>query len=298
VLARVEINDLKHKLDYSSCYTILSPLYVVCSSFKGKIFHTTKENIKLKQEIAYLTSRLERMVVSEKMIEDDLSRIEDSATMSTYKLDVDFERCDNKSVKSAPNFIPSSNYHQELKIIKSTKTHYPSSPKSPFNPKTEVRKEIPKPREEAFVCMFYSYAGHLDEFYFCCMRIEMRHFEYIRNSYRDVFLHFPPRSYSRALSHTSSRTLSHFSHGPNHYSYGFGSRENNFVPRRFGYGPRPHRGDYFLHRSGFPAEGSHTHFEPRHLDGSCFLRRGSRPTWTNGEMQRTMKTSSGHMVKC
>jgi hypothetical protein len=29
--------------------------------------------------------------------------------------------------------------------------------------------------------------------------------------------------YSHALPRASSRTLSHFSHGPNHRSYGFGS---------------------------------------------------------------------------
>jgi hypothetical protein len=40
---------------------------------KGKLFHATKENTELKQEDAYLTARLERTVVSEKMIEDDLS---------------------------------------------------------------------------------------------------------------------------------------------------------------------------------------------------------------------------------
>jgi hypothetical protein len=40
---------------------------------KGKLFHATKENTELKQEGAYLTARLERTVVSEKMIEDDLS---------------------------------------------------------------------------------------------------------------------------------------------------------------------------------------------------------------------------------
>jgi hypothetical protein len=63
------------------------------------------------------------MVLSEKMIEDDLSHVEESATNSTYKLDVGFERCEDKGVKSAPKFIPSSNYHQEEKTIKSTKTH-------------------------------------------------------------------------------------------------------------------------------------------------------------------------------
>jgi hypothetical protein len=43
---------------------------------------------------------------------------------------------------------------------------------------------------------------------------------------------------------------------------------------------------------------SYTHIEPRHLDGPHFPRRGSRPTRPNGEVQRTVKTSSGHMVKC
>jgi hypothetical protein len=58
-----------------------------------------------------LTSQLERTVVSEKLIEDDLSQVEESATKSTYKLDVGFERCEDKGEKSAPKFIPSSTYH-------------------------------------------------------------------------------------------------------------------------------------------------------------------------------------------
>jgi hypothetical protein len=111
-----------------------------------------------------------------------------------------------------------------------------------------VRKESPKPRDEAFVCMFCGRAGHLDEFCFRRKRIEKRHFDYARNSYRDGFIDFPPRSYSHALSR--------FFHGPNHHSYGFGSWENTFVPRRFGYGPRPHRGDRFPCRPGFPTVGS------------------------------------------
>jgi hypothetical protein len=74
--------------------------------------------------------------------------------------------------------------------------------------------------------------------------------------------------------------------------------ENSFVPRRFGYGPRPHRGDRFLRRSGFPAGGAHTHFEPRHLDGPHFPHRGSHPTRPNGEVERIVKTSSSRMVKC
>jgi hypothetical protein len=111
-------------------------------------------------------------------------------TKSTYKLGVVFERCEDKGVKSAPKFVPSSNYHKEEETIKSTKTHYPSSPKPSFNPKREVRKESPKPREEAFISMFCGRADHLDEFCFCHKRIEKRHFDYARNSHRAEFIDF------------------------------------------------------------------------------------------------------------
>jgi hypothetical protein len=70
------------------------------------------------------------------------------------------------------------------------------------------------------------------------------------------------------------------------------------VPRRFGYGPRPHRDDHFPCRHGFSARGSHTHFEPKHLDGPRFPSHGSCLTRPNGVVQKTMKTSSGRMVKC
>jgi hypothetical protein len=78
-------SELKHKLDHSSCYSVLSPPCETCDSPKGKLFHSTKENTELEQEVAYLTSHLERIVVSEKKIEDDLSRVKESATKSTYK---------------------------------------------------------------------------------------------------------------------------------------------------------------------------------------------------------------------
>jgi hypothetical protein len=70
------------------------------------------------------------------------------------------------------------------------------------------------------------------------------------------------------------------------------------VPRRFGYDPRSHRGDRFPHRPGFPAGGFHTRFEPRHMDGPHFPRRGSHPTRSNSDVQKIVKTSSGRMVKC
>jgi hypothetical protein len=76
--------------------------------------------------------------------------------------------------------------------------------------------------------MFCGRASHLDEFCFRHKRIEKKRLDYARNSYHDEFIDF--------LSHTSSRASPHLFHGPNHHSYGFGSRENSFVPRCFGYG--------------------------------------------------------------
>jgi hypothetical protein len=253
-----------------------------------------------------LTVHLEKTILTEKMIEEDLSRVEESATKSTYRLGVGFEMCEDNGEKSAPRFIPSSTYHKEEATIKPTKAHYPSKSKPSFNPKREARKETPRSREEAFVCIFCGRAGHLDEFCFRRKRIERRHVEYARNSYRDELIdfphrsysHIPPRFYSRASPRTSSRTFPRFSYGPNHRSYGFDSRENLFEPRRFDYGPRSRHGDRFPCRPGFPTGGSYTHFEPRHLNGPHFLRHGSRPTRPSGEVQRTVKTSSGCMVKC
>jgi hypothetical protein len=100
------------------------------------------------------------------MIEEDLCRVEKSATKSTYKLGVGLEWCEDKGEKCAPKFVPSSSYHKEEEALKPTKAHYPSNPKPSFNPKREARKETPKSRDEAFVCMFCGRASHLDEFCF------------------------------------------------------------------------------------------------------------------------------------
>jgi hypothetical protein len=66
-------------------------------------------------------------------------------------LGVRFERYEDKGGKSAPKFIPSSNYNKEEETIKSIKAHHPSNPKSSFNPMRDVKKETPKLKEEAFV---------------------------------------------------------------------------------------------------------------------------------------------------
>jgi hypothetical protein len=50
-------------------------------------------------------------------------------------------------------------------------------------------------------------------------------------------------------------------------------------------------------RYDFLARGFYTRL-PRHSGGPRFSRRVSRPTHSNGEVQNTVKTSSGRMVKC
>jgi hypothetical protein len=40
----VEIKDINHKLDHSSCYTVLFSSCEACVSLKGKLFCATKEN--------------------------------------------------------------------------------------------------------------------------------------------------------------------------------------------------------------------------------------------------------------
>jgi hypothetical protein len=62
----IEVKDLKHKLDYSSRYSVLSPPCIVCGSLKGKLFQVIKENTELKQEVTYLTTRLKKTILSEK----------------------------------------------------------------------------------------------------------------------------------------------------------------------------------------------------------------------------------------
>jgi hypothetical protein len=69
------------------------------------------------------------------MIEEVLSQVKESATKSTYKLGVGFERCEDKGEKSAPKFIPNSNYHKEEESLKPTKIHYHPIPSHPSTPR-------------------------------------------------------------------------------------------------------------------------------------------------------------------
>jgi hypothetical protein len=193
------------------------------------------------------TSWLERTKLSEKMIEEDLSRVDECVTRSIHKLGMDYERCEDKGEISI-KFMPSSTYKDKEETLKDKQIPYPPNPKPSLNPK-RAKKQTTNPSmsnlDGIYMCMFCGRTGHLDKFCFRRKRMEKRRVDYARNSYLDEFSDFLPRSYSRALANTSSRALSSFSHGPNHYSYGFDSRENNFVTRHFGYDPHPYRCDHF-----------------------------------------------------
>jgi hypothetical protein len=103
-------------------------------------------SVRLWSYIRNVNMCLEKTILSKKIIDDDLSRVKESATKSTYNLGIGFKRCEDKGKKSAPKFIPISTYHKEEETIKFTKAHYPSNPKPYFNPKRDVKKETPKPR--------------------------------------------------------------------------------------------------------------------------------------------------------
>jgi hypothetical protein len=304
----LNVKKLETKLLEKSHVSITSSPCEGCVSLKGKLVHATNENTMLMQDVAYLTSRLKRTKLSEKMIEEDLSWVDECVTHSIHKLGLSYDMCEDKGEIST-KFVPSSTYNDEEEAIKAKQISYPPNPKPSCNPKRAQKQTTISSMSNldgVYTCMFCVCAGHLVEFCFRHKRLEKRRVDYARNSYRNEFIDFPPhsyscvrpRSYSHASPHTFSCALPQFAHGPNLHSYGFGSRENRFEPTCFGYSPCPHCDDRFPRMPGFPAGGAHTHFESRHLDGPCFPHRGSHPTQSNGELQRIVKTPSGCMVKC
>jgi hypothetical protein len=106
--------------------------------------------------------------------------------------------------------VHSSTYNDEEETLKANQSPYPPNPKPSFNPK-RAQKQTTNPSmpnlDGVYICMFCSHAGHLDEFCFRCKRLEKKHVDYARNSYRDEFFDFPPRSHSRALPNPSSRAF-------------------------------------------------------------------------------------------
>jgi hypothetical protein len=128
--------------------SVTSSLCELCVSLKGKLVHTTNENTMLVQDVAYLTSRLERTKLSEKMIKEDLSQVDECVTHSIHKLGLDYERCEKKGEIST-KFVPSSTYNDEEETLKAKQIPNPPNPKPSFNLKRGVKRESPKPRDEA-----------------------------------------------------------------------------------------------------------------------------------------------------
>jgi hypothetical protein len=53
----VEIKELKHKLDHSSCYSVLFPPCEMCGSPKGMLFHATVGTHKMPILCANISSK-------------------------------------------------------------------------------------------------------------------------------------------------------------------------------------------------------------------------------------------------
>ena len=280
----LKARHLESKLNNSSRYTVVSPPCTVCVSLKGKLFNAVKENNELTQEVEYLSARLERNTQSEKLVEEDLSRVEESFTRTNHKLGLGFERCEKS--ESPTKFVRSSTYQIEEKTIKPKTIAYAPNPKPSFNPKKpKAQSSMPKTKRD-FICMFCGREGHLDDFCFRRKRIERRQMALTRNTRHDEF------------EFSSSRFASRASRGYGHPSYGYNSRESGYMPRLHGYDPRSHRGVRPMQRRGFPQESSYHHFGPRRFDGSRFPHRGNHPARPNGDVHRTVVTSSGQVLKC
>jgi hypothetical protein len=130
----LNVKKLETKLLEKSHVSVTSSPCEFCVCLKGKLVHATIENTMLMKDVAYLTSQLERTKVSEQMIEEDLSRVDECVTCSIHKLDLGYERCEDKGEIST-KFVPSSTCKDEQETVKAKQISYPRNPKSSFNPK-------------------------------------------------------------------------------------------------------------------------------------------------------------------
>jgi hypothetical protein len=118
--ARLELRELK------ACSTLLGAC-TTCPLLRSDLEVAAIEIKDLKHWLDHPSLR-------EKMIEEDLSMVEESATKSTYNLGVGFERCEDKGEKSAPKFILSSTCHQEEKNNQIHQSSLPIQPKTFLQP--------------------------------------------------------------------------------------------------------------------------------------------------------------------
>jgi hypothetical protein len=130
----LNVKKLETKLLEKSYVSVTLSPYEGCVSLKGKLVHATNENTMLMQDVAYLTSWLERTKLTEKMIKEDLSRVDEFVTRYMHKLGLGYERCKDKGEIST-KFLPTSTYKDEEEILKAKQIPYPPNPKPSFNPK-------------------------------------------------------------------------------------------------------------------------------------------------------------------
>jgi hypothetical protein len=145
----LNVKKLETKLLEKSHVSVSSSSCEGCVSLKGKLVHATNENTILVQDVVYLTSRLERIKLSEKIIEEDLSRVDECVTRSMHKLGLGYERCEDKGEIST-KFVPSSTYNDEEETLKAKQIPYPPNPKPSFNLKERCEERIPQAERESF----------------------------------------------------------------------------------------------------------------------------------------------------
>jgi hypothetical protein len=112
----LNVKKLETKLLEKSYVLITSSPCEGCVSLKGKLVHATNENTMLMQDVAYLTLWLKRTKLSEKMIDEDLSRVDECVTRSIHKLGLGYERREDKCEIST-KFVPSSTYNDEEETL-------------------------------------------------------------------------------------------------------------------------------------------------------------------------------------
>jgi hypothetical protein len=152
----LNVKKFETKLLEKSYVSVTSSPCELCVSLKGKLVHATNENTMLVQDIAYPTSWLERTKLSEKIIEEDLSRVDECVTHSIHKLGLSYEKCEPKGEIST-KFVPNSTYKDEEETLKAKPISYPPNSKSSFNPKKVQRQTINSSMHNidgVYTCMF------------------------------------------------------------------------------------------------------------------------------------------------
>jgi hypothetical protein len=109
VTCSLNVKKFETKLLEKSHVSVTSSPCELCVSLKSKLVHATNKNTMLMQDVTYLTSQLERTKLSEKMIKEDLSRVDECVTHSIHKLGLGYERCEDKGDVST-KFVSRSTY--------------------------------------------------------------------------------------------------------------------------------------------------------------------------------------------